>query len=159
MSVLKKKVQCRAKSDSDANTQISRWINHVMACEPKWHKPNIVESCCCSFAQNYVQLFITPWTAAHWASLFFIICQSLLKLISIESVMPSNHLILFHSLLHLPSIFPSFGVFSSESALYIRWPKCWSFRFSISPSNEYSGLICFRIDSFLLSKELLRILE
>ena len=89
-----------------------------------------------------VQLFVTPWTAARQASL----SQSLLKLMSIESVMPSNHLILCHPLLLLPSIFPSIRVFSNESSLHIKWPKYWSFSFNISPSNEYSGLISFRMD-------------
>ena len=95
---------------------------------------------------SHVQLFVTPRTAAHQASLSFIISWSLLKLTSIESVMPSNHLILCCPLLLLPSIFPSIRVFSSESTLHIRWPKDWSFSFSISPSNEYSGLISFRMD-------------
>ena len=108
----------------------------------------IVEFCCCSVAQNCVQLFATPQTAAHRASLSFIICQSLLKLISTESMMPSNHLILCHSLFLPPSIFPSFGVFSNESALCLRGPKNWSFSFSISPSGEYSVLISFSIDQF-----------
>ena len=90
-----------------------------------------------------VQLFATPWTAAHKASLSITNSWSLLKLVSIESVMPSNHLILCHPLLLLPSIFPSIRVFSNESVLHIRWPKYWSF--SISPSNEYSGLISFRM--------------
>ena len=89
----------------------------------------------------------TPWTAARQASLSFTISQSLLKLMSIESVIPSNHLIFCHPLL-LPSIFPSIRVFSNHSALCIRWPKYWSFSSSISPSNEYSGLIFFRIDWF-----------
>ena len=93
-----------------------------------------------------IRLFVTPWTAACQASLFFTVSQSLLKLMSIESVMPSNHIILCCPLLLLPSIFPSSRVFSSESALCIRWPKYWSF--SISPSNEYSGLISFRSDWF-----------
>ena len=93
-----------------------------------------------------VQLFATPQTATHQASLSFTISQSLLKLMFIESVMPSNHLIFCFPLLLLPSIFPSIRVFSSESALHIRWPKYWSFSFSISPSNEYSGLVSFRID-------------
>ena len=84
----------------------------------------------------------------HQASLSFTISQSLLKLMSIESVMPSNHLILCHPLLLLPSIFPSIRVFSNESALHVRWSKHWSFSFSISPSNEYSGLLSFRIDWF-----------
>ena len=92
---------------------------------------------------SHVQLFATPWTAAHQASLSITKSQSLLKLISIESVMPSNHLILCHPLL-LPSIVPSIRVFSKESVLHIRWPKYWSI--SISPSSEYSGLISFRID-------------
>ena len=92
-----------------------------------------------------VRLFKTPWKAACQASLSFTISQSLLKLMSIESVMPSNHLILCCPLL-LPSIFPRIWVFSNESALHIRWPKYWSFSFSISPSNEYSGLISFVID-------------
>ena len=95
-----------------------------------------------------VQLFVTPWTAAHKASLSITNSRSLPKLMSIEMVMPSNHLILCRPLLLLPSIFPSIRVFSSESALPFRWPKYWSFSFSISPSNEYSGLISFRIDWF-----------
>ena len=92
----------------------------------------------------------TPWTAAHQASLSIMNSQNLLKLLSIESVMPSNHLILCHPLLLLPSIFPSIRVFSNESALRIRWPKYWRFSFSISPSNEYSGLffLIFRIYFF-----------
>ena len=100
------------------------------------------------FSRCHIQLLVTPWTAAHQASLSFTISWSLLKLMSIRSVMPSNHLFLCHSLLLLPSIFPSIRVFINESALHIRWPKYWSFNFSISPSNEYSGLISFRIDWF-----------
>ena len=95
---------------------------------------------------NHVQLFETPWTAAHQSSPSFSISRSLLKLISIKSMMPSNRLIHYCPLLLLPSIFSSIRVFSSESVLPIRWPKYWSFSFSISPSNEYSGLISFRID-------------
>ena len=95
---------------------------------------------------GHVQLFATPWTAAHQASLSITNSWSLLKLMSIELVMPSNHLILCCPLLLPPSIFPSIRVFSSESVLCIRWPKYWSFSFSISPSNEYSGLIFFRMD-------------
>ena len=91
---------------------------------------------------------VTPWTAARQASLSFTISWSLLKLMSIESVMPFNHLILCHPLPLLPSVFTSIRVFSDKSALCIRWPKHWSFSFSISPSNEYSGLISFRIDWF-----------
>ena len=93
-----------------------------------------------------VQLFATSWTAARQAPLSFTISWSLLRLMSIESVMPSNHLILCHPLLLLPSIFPSIRVFSNKSALCIRWPKYWNFSFSISSSNEYSGLISFRMD-------------
>ena len=94
---------------------------------------------------SHVRLFETPWTAAHWASTSTANSQSLLKLMSIES-MPSNHLILCWPLLFPPSIFPSIRVFSNESVLCIRWPKYWSFSFSISSSNEYSGLISFRMD-------------
>ena len=93
-----------------------------------------------------VRLFATPWTTARQASLSITNSQSLPKLMSIESVMPSNHLILCHPLLLLPSIFPSIRDFSNKSVLRIRWPKYWSFTFSISPSNEYSGLISFRMD-------------
>ena len=93
-----------------------------------------------------VQLFVTPWTAAHQASLSITSSWSLLKLMSIESVMLSNHLILCRPLLLPPSVFPSIRVFSNESVLHIRWPKYWSFSFSNSPSNEYSGLISFRVD-------------
>ena len=93
-----------------------------------------------------VQLFATPWTAAHQASLSITNFQSLLKLMFIESVMPSSHHILCCPLLLLPSIFPSIRVFSNESVLCIMWPKYWSFSFKISPSNEYSGLISFRMD-------------
>ena len=95
---------------------------------------------------SHVQPFVTPWTAAHQASLSFIISWSLLKLLFIESVMLSNRLILCRLLLLLPSIFPSIRVFSNELALHIRWPKYWSFSFSISPSNEHPGLISFRMD-------------
>ena len=94
---------------------------------------------------SYVQLFATPWTAAHQASLSITNCQSTTKLISIESVMPSNHLILCRPLLLLPPIPPRIRVFSNESTLHMRWPKYWSFSFSISPSNEHPGLT-FRMD-------------
>ena len=95
---------------------------------------------------SHIQLFVTPWTAARQASLSFISSWSLLKLMSFELVMPTNHLILCRPLLLPPSIFPSIRVFSNESVLHIRWPKYWSFSFSISPSNEYSGIISFRMD-------------
>ena len=95
---------------------------------------------------SYVQLFVNPWTAAHQASLSITNSQSLLKLMSINSMMPFNQLILCHPLLLLPSILPSIRVFSKETVLPIRWPKYWRFSFSISPSNKYSGLISFSMD-------------
>ena len=95
---------------------------------------------------SHVWLFVTPWISARQVSLSITNTQSLLKLMPIESVMPSNHLILCCPLLLLPSIFPSIRIFSSESVLHIRWPKFWSFCFSISPSNEHPGLISFRMD-------------
>ena len=101
-----------------------------------------------SHSLSHVRLFATPWTLARQPSLSITNSQSLLKLTSIELVTPSNHLILCHPLLLLSSIFPSSRVFSSESVLHIRWPKYWSFSFSISPSSEYSGLISFRMDWF-----------
>ena len=94
----------------------------------------------------HVRLFATPWTAAHQASLSITNFQSLHKLMSVELVIPSSHLILSHPLLLLPSIFPSIKVFSKQSILHNRWPKYWSFSFSVSLSNEYSGLISFRMD-------------
>ena len=97
---------------------------------------------------SYIWPFATPWTTACQASLSFTISQSLLKLMSIKLVISSNHLILCHPLLLLPSVFLSNRVFSNELVLHIRWPKYWSFSFSISPSNKYSGLISFRIDWF-----------
>ena len=139
------------------NLELSFWAAaamwcHAMLCPPLHILPFLFPSnnlashcgipgkcyCCC-------WLFATPWTEARQASLFFTISWSLLKLMSIESVMPSNHLILCCPLL-LSSIFPSIRVFSSELALCIRWPNYWSFSFSISPSNAYSGLISLRID-------------
>ena len=104
------------------------------------HVINLVQSLSC------VRLFATPWTAAHQASLSITNSQSLLKLMSIKLVMPSNHLILCHPFLLLPPIFPSIRVFSNESVLHIRWPEYWSFSFNISPSNEHSELISFRMD-------------
>ena len=98
------------------------------------------------FSHAVMSNSVTPWTAAHQASLSFTISWSLLRLMAIELMMPSNHIILCHPL--LPSIFPSIKIFPSESALCIRWPKYWSFHFSICPSNEYWGLISFRIDWF-----------
>ena len=103
---------------------------------------------CCFLSLSCVRLFVTPGTAACQASLSFTISWSLLKLMSIESLMPSNHIILCHPLLLLPSVLPSIRVFSSELAFCIRCPEYWSFSFSISPSNKHSGLILFRIDWF-----------
>ena len=111
---------------------------------PKIFSPRLVFSSVQLLSR--VQLFATPWTTARQASLSITNSWSRPKPMSIESVMPSNHLILCHPLLLLPSIFPSIGVFSNESALRIRWPKYWSFSFNISPSNEHPGLISFRMD-------------
>ena len=119
----------------------------IRNCE-KYCREKKVGYCVAVQLLSHAPLFVTPWTAACQASLSFSISQSLLKLISIVSLMPSNHLILCHPLLLLPSIFPSIKVFSNESVLHIRWPKYWSFSFSISPCNEYSGLISFRMDWF-----------
>ena len=116
----------------------------MKANDPHWNlRARIVLSSVQSL--SHVQLFVTPWIAPHQASLSITNSQSLPKLKSIESVMPSNHLILCHLLLP-PSIFPNIRVFSNESALHLKWPKYCSFSFSISPSNEYSGLISFRMD-------------
>ena len=112
----------------------------LMVLQKSWHGFSSVP------LLSHVRLFATPWTAACQTSLSIINSWGLLKLMSIKSIMPSNHLILCHCLLLLPSIFPSTRVFSSESVLCIRWPKYWSFNFCISPSNEYSGLISFRMD-------------
>ena len=101
---------------------------------------------CSAQSLSRVRLFSTPWTTAHQVSLSIINSQSLLKLMPIESVMPPNHLILYHPLLFPPSTFPSIRVFSNESAFCIRWPKYRNFSFNISPSNKYSGLISFRMD-------------
>ena len=117
------------------------------------------EALSCFQFSSVAQFFETPLTAACQASLSITNSRSWLKLMSIVLVMPSNHLILCHPLLCLPSILPSIRVFSNESVLYIRWPKYWSFSFSISPSNEYSGLISFRMSGWisLLSKGLSRV--
>ena len=123
-----------------------RSISSAFPCEQRARLPQlhsyVVQSLC------RVQLFVTPWTSAHQASLSFTIFQNLPKLMSIELVMPSNHLILCCTFLLLPSVFPSIRVFSNKSALCIRGPKYWSLSFSISPSNDYSGLISFRIHWF-----------
>ena len=127
----------------------SKWSGTIAWGLPWWLSGK--ESACqcrssVQFIFSVVSDSATPWTAARQASLSITNSRSLPKLMSIESVMPSNHLILCHSLLFLPSIFPSIRVFSNESTLLIRWPKYWSFRFNISPSNEYLGLISFRME-------------
>ena len=111
------------------------------------HTCEFIYCCCCSVTQS-CPILRDPMDCRRPSFLSFTISRSLLKLMSIESVMPSNYLILCHHLLLLPSIFPSIRVFSNESALCIRWPEYWSFSFSNSPSNEYSGLISFRIEWF-----------
>ena len=116
--------------------------------EPAYCQPSMFWAAMSVQLLSCVRLFVTPWTAAHQASLSITNSQRLLKLMSIMLVMPSNHLILCCPLLLLPSLFPSIRVFSNESALLIRWPKYWSFSFNNSPSNEYSGLISFKIDWF-----------
>ena len=117
-------------------------------CSPKNHVSSFIHSPVVAIVQllSRVLLFATPWTAAGQAPLSFTISQILLKLMSIELSVLSNHLILCRPLLLLPSIFPILRIFSNELAFHIRWPKYWSFTFSINPSNEYSGLISFRID-------------
>ena len=112
----------------------------------KWRRINALDQFSSVHSLSRVQLFTTPWSAARQASLSITNSQSLLKLMSIESVMPSNHLILCFPLLLLSSIFPSIRVFSNESVLHIRWPKYWSFIFNISPFNEHPGLVSFIMD-------------
>ena len=127
-------------SSGPSQQGLNAGILRILACDPgqlEARGPGVWGSC--------VQLFVTPWTAARQASLSITNSQSLLKPMSIESVMPSNHLILCGCLLLPPSIFPRVTVFSDESVLLLRWPKYWSFSFSISPSSKYSGLISFRM--------------
>ena len=121
-------------------------IHSTYNCLFRIHKDYLADQFNSVQSFSHIWLFATPWIAAHRASLSITNSWSLHKLMSIESVMPSNHLILCCPLLLLPSVFPNIRVFSSESVLRIRWPKYWSFSFSISPSNEYSGLISFRMD-------------
>ena len=129
-------------------------MNKYSAKENIWTANTNRERCSTSLVIQFISVqslsrvwfFATPWTAAHQASLSIASCRSLLRLMSFELVMPSTHLVLCHPLFLLPSIFPSIRVFSSDSVLCIRWPKYWSFSFSISPSNEYLGLISFRMD-------------
>ena len=124
--------------------------SHPLLPSPHAHKSILYDCFCIKFSSvqslSRVQLFVTPWTTAHQASLSITNSQSLPKLMSIESVMPFSHLILCRPLLLLPSIFPLIRVFSNESTLCIRWPKYWSFSFNISPTNEHPGLISFRMD-------------
>ena len=128
-------------------TYSDAWFYHILPWFPFFIKTIKMFSSVCSVQSlSWVQLFVTPWTAACQASLSITNSQSLLKLVPIESVIPSNHLILCHLLLLPRSIFPSIRFFSNESGILIRWPKYWNFSFSISPSSEYSGLICFRMD-------------
>ena len=134
-----RRVPNHAEYSTTQSTQPCRVLKHT---EYSTTQRSVVQSL------SHVQLFAAPWTAASQASLSPSISWRLLKLMSFESVMPSNYLILFCPLLLLPSVFPSIRVFCSESALHIRWPKRWSFSFGICPSNEYSGLISFRIDRF-----------
>ena len=137
-------VTCQAPQPMGFSRQES-WSG--LPCPPPEDLPDSeINSVQFSSVAQVVRLFVTPWTAAHQASLSITNPWSLLKLISIESVMPSNHLIFCHPLLLLTSIFPSIRLFSNESVLCIRWSKYWSFSFSISPSNEYSGLISFKVD-------------
>ena len=119
-------------------------------------KQQSIDDNCCCFVESRIWVLVTPWTAAHQTSLSFIIFQSLLKLMSIESVMPSNHLILCLPLL-LSSICPSIRVFSNELAFHISWPKYWSFSFSIHPSNDYSGFVSFTIHYLLAVQGTLKV--
>ena len=134
-------VVCQSGQHSVSFTENFFSLSHI----PLFYYQNPIQFSSVQFSHS-VWFFVTPWTAAHKASLSITNSQSLPKLMSIELVMPSNHLILCHPLLLLPSIFPNIRVFSSESALLLRWPKYWSFSFSISPSNEHPGLIYFKMD-------------
>ena len=129
---------------SEKQSKYNNFSAKITWARRNWHIISWVLSSVQSFSR--IRLFATPWTAACQASLSITNSRSLLKLMSIESVMPSNHLILCHPLLLLPSIFPNIRIFSNESALCIRWPKYWSLSFNISPFNEYPGLISFRMD-------------
>ena len=137
--------QCKQVQEGEGEKELESYLLLCELAGPISHG-FINEICVSVQSLSPVPLFATPWTTARQGSLSITNSQSLLKLMSIKSVMPSNHLILWHPLLLPPSIFPSIRVFSSELVLHIRWPKYWSFSFSISPSNEYSGLISFRMD-------------
>ena len=131
-------------------SNLSNWLNHshILKLLLAQIVPPLMISTIVVQSLSHVWLFATPWTAERQVSLSFTVSRSLLKLMSIELVMPSKHLILCHPSLLLPSVFPRIRVFPNELALHIRWSKYWNFSFSISPSNEYSGLISFRIDWF-----------
>ena len=126
--------------------RVSCEIVTMWTCWGGWPQLNFLWSFVAIQSLSQVRLFVTPWTAAHQASQSFTIFRSLLKLMSIDSEILSNHLVLCHPLILLPSVFPSIRTFSNELPLHIRWPKCWNFSFSISPSSEYSGLTSFRMD-------------
>ena len=127
------------------SSETSEWVEGIYLFRESSVEPGLVQFSSVQLFSR-IWLFAIPWTAAHPTSLSITNSRSLLRLMSTESVMPSNHLILCHPLLLPPSIFPSIRVFSNESVLPIRWPKYWSLSFNISPSNEYSGLISFRMD-------------
>ena len=141
---------CRAYVNILRNVVLNSKISYVSCKLIIYNSNNIIKNKIMFVFQSisHIQFFVTPWTVACQASLSSAISRSLLKLMSIESVMPSNHLIVCHALLFLPSIFLSIRIFSNELALLIRWPKYWSFSFRITPFNEYSGLISFRIHWF-----------
>ena len=141
---------CRAYVNILRNVVLNSKISYVSCKLIIYNSNNIIKNKIMFVFQSisHIQFFVTPWTVARQASLSSAISRSLLKLMSIESVMPSNHLIVCHALLFLPSIFLSIRIFSNELALLIRWPKYWSFSFRITPFNEYSGLISFRIHWF-----------
>ena len=145
MARIHRRTTKRSLKDPDNHNDVVTHLElDILECEVKWASGSIQSVQLLS----YVRLFATPWTAACQAFLSITNSRSLLKFVSIESVTPCNHLILCCTLLFLPSIFTSIKVFSNELALHIRWPKDWSFSFSTSPSNEYLGLISFRIDWF-----------
>ena len=137
---------------TESNTEWHDWKHILLSSINKRCTPDFKDFCLsgykCSvqFSPSHVRSSATPWTVRRQVSLFITNSQSVLKFMSIELMMPSNYLIFCHPVLRLPSIFPSVRVFSNESVLHIRWPKYWSFSFSISPSNEYSELISFRMD-------------
>ena len=144
MRKIKRRSSCNSIKNKSIRINLSRQVQLLYI---EKHRTSLKEVSVSSVQSlSCVQLSVTTWTAAHQASLFITNSRSLLRLVSFESVMPSSHLMLCCPLLLLPSILPSIRVFSNEPALHIRWTKSWSFSFSISPSNQYSGLISFRMD-------------